>query len=359
MNGLGLHVQRRASRIILALGAFVCSPAFGEEPKSDAGAAPAAPTSAPASPTSQPAAAAEPVSPTIVAARELFREATNDFDAGRVADALEKFRRVASVRETAQVRFNIAKCEESLGMLATAMGDFELAERDAPLDAKGEEVARLAREHAGAIRAQVPRLIVVPPAGAPEGFSVTLDGERVPPASMNVPLPVDPGPHVVLASAPGRPPFRREVQVAPARSERVAVELAALPAGEEPIPSTHEGNPRRTAGVVLLGAGAALAVTSVVFVVLHNGNVSDINSACPTLDACLPSHQAAYDDARSAALRNEALAVTFGIASAVGVGLGIYFVASSGHRAQTPPPTAWLTPGAPGAPAGASLLGRF
>ena len=79
-----------------------------------------------------------------MAARELFRQGTEDADAGRFAEALEKFKRVAAVKETAAVRFNLARCEEALGKTGAALADFELAEREGRQDPKAEDVGKLA-----------------------------------------------------------------------------------------------------------------------------------------------------------------------------------------------------------------------
>jgi hypothetical protein len=48
-------------------------------------------------------------------ARALFAEALSDQEAGRTAMALEKYRRVAEVRDTAQVEYRIGTCLEGLG----------------------------------------------------------------------------------------------------------------------------------------------------------------------------------------------------------------------------------------------------
>src|SRR5205085_8512487 len=54
------------------------------------------------------------------AARELFQEAYKDEQEKRYDVALEKFRRVAAVKESAQVRYRIASVLESMNRLREA-----------------------------------------------------------------------------------------------------------------------------------------------------------------------------------------------------------------------------------------------
>ena len=117
---------------------------------------------------------AEPGASALVAARELFREAGQDADAGKFALALEKYRRVAAVKETGQVRFNIARCEEQLGQIASALADYELVERDMH-DAHGDaenELRGTSRERGNALRPRVPRLTLKGPLPQPPSFVV-------------------------------------------------------------------------------------------------------------------------------------------------------------------------------------------
>jgi hypothetical protein len=306
-------------------------------------------------------AAEEDVSPAaLVAARELFREATEDVDAGRFEVALEKFKRVAAVKETAAVRFNIGRCEESLGRSGTALADFELAEREAKGDAKGgDEIARLAHEHAATVRPKVPRLTLVVSPHPPEGLSVSLDGGRLSPGTLGVPLPLDPGPHTVDATAPGRPPFHAQVELQPGDTKRVALALGDASPVEEP--EVPPGNGRRTAGYVAMGGGVALGAAAVVFLVVHNSAVNDLNQACPDAKcAGITRNSTQANDLRdtqSRARLDQALAIGFGAASVVALGVGAYLVLSK--PASAPAPSAWIAPSAPGAPAGLSFHATF
>ena len=65
----------------------------------------------------------------------------------------------------------------------------------------------------------VPRLTVVPPAG---GATVVVlrDGEPLDPATAGAATPIDPGPHKVTATAPGKKPFSTEFRLGAGESKR-------------------------------------------------------------------------------------------------------------------------------------------
>src|SRR5260370_16479361 len=56
----------------------------------------------------------------LAVARKTFAQGVADQNAKRFEAALEEFRRVAAVRDTANVRFRIASCLEALGPMAKA-----------------------------------------------------------------------------------------------------------------------------------------------------------------------------------------------------------------------------------------------
>jgi hypothetical protein len=339
VNGLRRYVQRRLCfGLSASFAGFAAFGAFGV-----AGTASAA--------------EGGEVSPAaLVAARELFHEATEDVDAGRFGVALEKFKRVASVKETPAVRFNIGRCEESLGRTGTALADFELAEREARLDAKGEDIEKLAHDRAGALRPKVPRLTVLPPSPAIDGVAVMLDGAKLTSASFGVALPVDPGKHVVDATAPGRQAYHVDIELKAGDTKQVPLALDGAPDGDPAGPSSP-GRAQRTWGWIGIGTGAALALASVGFVFYNRSAVSDIQSICPDPKHCKDSRASEINAATDRANLGKTLSIAFGAGAAVAAGLGVYLLVSAPSSPQQP--AAWLTPSAPGAPAGVSLHATF
>ncbi len=321
------------------------------------------------------AAAAPPEvsSAEVVAARELFRDATADFDAERYEAALAKFRRVADVRETAQVRFNIAQCEERLGKLGSALGDYELAQRETTADAKGDETQRIARDHAESLRSQSPRLTVTLK-GFDSGAEVFLDGARLASVSVGIALPVDSGKHVVEVRASGYEPAKREVLAANGQKARVEIDRASLTTATDTAPSATSAaeandaapvtktHPLRPWGIVSLVTGAALGAGAVGFLASHNGAVTALNEACPG-GVCPQSRQTELQSKLDGASRDQSLSIGLTIGAGVAAVTGIVLIALPGRAdratraAQNS--SARVTLGAAGADVGASFTGSF
>ena len=316
-----------------------------------------APSAAPAQ-VPVPAEGANPAE--IVAARELFREGTEDADAGKFIDGLQKFKRVAAVKETAAVRFNIARCEEALGRTGAALADFELAAREGGQDAKAEDVAKLATQRADALRPRVPRLTVVPPAPAPEGMGVSLDGGRLASVTLAVGLPVDPGAHVVDATAPGRSPFHAELSLAAGETKRVELLLPPRdPVAPDPRPTEHaeRASSQDVWGWGLVGGGGAIAIASTVFLVLHNNAVADLNRECPG-GRCNTNlvDQSQVQTTESNARMYEGVSIGLLAAGALAIGGGVILIATTPRSAA---PAVSVTTGAAAAPAGLTLRASF
>src|SRR5688572_23019369 len=93
------------------------------------------------------------------AARDKFQKALALQTGGDWAGALALLKEVAAVRATPQVRFNIALCEENLGQLVAAVGDYELAAADAR-SADETEVVEEAARRLSELKGRVPKVVV-------------------------------------------------------------------------------------------------------------------------------------------------------------------------------------------------------
>src|SRR5271165_6796984 len=141
-------------------------------------------------------------------ARALFVQAEADEDGERWGEALEKLQAVARVKLTAGVRYHIALCEEHLGHLVRALGDYREAEDQARLE-NAQDVLRIVGNQVAALEPRVPRL-TVRVAPAVSEVALKLDGEPIGNAAIGAPMQVDPGVHYVVATAPDRPPAAAE-----------------------------------------------------------------------------------------------------------------------------------------------------
>ena len=145
----------------------------------------------------------------------LFDDAKALLAAGKVGEAcrkLEESRRIVALPGTV---LNLAACHEREGLAASAMAEFREARAMAERDHRDDRVA-FADEHMKALEPRVSTLVIVvgPEADRPE-LTVTRDGIVLGRAAWGARIPVDPGTHVVEATAPGKTRRRVEVRVGP------------------------------------------------------------------------------------------------------------------------------------------------
>jgi hypothetical protein len=289
-------------------------------------------------------------------AREQFSQALSLQTGGDWAGALALLKEVAAVKPTPQVRFNIALCEERLGRLVAALGDYELAASDAQAE-KSDQVGQEVDARLEALKARVPRVIVQRGDGA-DSATISLDGVSLGDSVLNIPLPADPGPHVVEAKALGFRPFKQAFRVAEQQTATVLVKLEPEPAAVEPHGAAPAPRPSsqnvRTIGFVVGGVGIASLIGSGVMFYLRHTTINDLDKQCGTdRQTCPESQRSAVDRGKLyTTLGDVTLAV-----GAVSVAVGATLVIAGGHSSEQA--SLSIAPGAAYANAGATLLGRF
>lgn len=286
------------------------------------------------------------------AARDKFQKALALQTGGDWAGALALLKEVAAVRSTPQVRFNIALCEENLGQLVAAVGDYELAAADAR-SADESEVVEEAARRLSELKGRVPKVVVERGVNA-DTATITLDGVALGDQVIGKSMNVDPGPHVITARAIGFDSFRATVRVDEAETKTIVVALTPI-AEPKPAPPPIPGGPAPEpsppiAAYVAGGIGVASLVTAGVMFGLAQGAKNDLDGACDAQLQCPPEMQDTYNRAETYATVGN---VTLGL-GIVGVGLGAFFYITH-ERDQV----SGLVPGAPGALAGGSYVGRF
>lgn len=232
-------------------------------------------------------------------ARERFKEGAASQAAGDFARALEAYKDVALVKSSAQVRFNIATCEEKLGDYLRAVGSYRLAASEATRS-NAKELGDAVQKALADFEPRIPMLLVKRGDGAAVA-EVTLDGRPLANPSIGVEFQVNPGPHTVGASASDRTPFKAEVTVADrdhlvvelvlkARPVAVAAVVAPIaPPPEPPPPPPPNTKPMRNAGFVTAGVGVVGLVISGAFFGLRQGAISTLNGECgATMMSCPP-----------------------------------------------------------------------
>ena len=149
------------------------------------------------------------------------------------------------------VLFTLAACEAKRGRIATAITRYEdYLEIVAALPAqqRTRQVARerAARKERDALEAQVPTLTVVVPASVPSHIVVKRDGEPMGKPSFGVPLPVDPGEHLVTVHSGSKDKALVTERVLLAPGEKRTVELpGSYREPAEPTPAGAGGRADR------------------------------------------------------------------------------------------------------------------
>lgn len=283
----------------------------------------------------------------------------------------------ASLRRASSVSalLNLALCQEHRGKVASAWATVERARaenRETRGEARRAELAKTADELATRLGPRLPRLRVSAPSTV--GARVTEDGRELP---VDSPVPLDPGTHELVLTAPGRPEVRRTVDLR--EGEVLAVELTfpAMPAEPspplaEPPPPASPAPSRRIGAAaapsaaplpvwtfVTAGVGLALAGVGIGF------GVDAANTSAALVDRCgedlVCDEDPGFDPEPDNDHKNRSLALAIGFGAAGGagivaglVGLGVSLALPASSQAPT---SVTLAP----TPGGAAVIvgGRF
>jgi hypothetical protein len=272
-----------------------------------------------------------------VGARVLFAEGRRLADAGRYAEACLEFDKSLRLDPGVGTSFNLADCEEHLGRTASAWARF----LDVAAATKLER-QRVARARAAALEPKLARLVVEVRAPA-AGQTVERDGAPLEAAAWGIAVPVDPGPHLIAARAPGKKDWTGSATV-PDGPGTTVVSVPALEArGDagprlapgsalstgEPAPlvdatasttatvaSTGPAGRRWSLPVLALGALGAVGVTTGAALALVVGSENDeAKSLCPGSSCRDVEEKARHDGLVEDARSHRVLA-------AVGAGVG-------------------------------------
>jgi hypothetical protein len=205
------------------------------------------------------------------AAQTAFDEAMKLMSQGRTAEACPKFAAAQRLDPGMATQFRLAECYEKIGQLASAWANYvEVA--DAAKAAKSKDREAFARKRATALESRLSRLtIIVPPALTTlQGLEIKRDGSLVDIALWGTAIPVDPGEHEVVATAPGKKPWLGK-GTAPEQPTRLAVTIPPLEdLPPPPLRATLELSPEgsspgggRSAVPAIVGVAVAVAAAAV------------------------------------------------------------------------------------------------
>jgi hypothetical protein len=261
-------------------------------------------------------------------ARALTLEGYEALDRKDFATAADRFRRADALYHVPTVALGLAHAEVGLGKLVSALATYSRIVREGvppgspPAFTKAVDDARREIE---ALTQRVPTVIItVRGADQPQ---VTVDGVEVPAAALGVKRPVDPGAHVVRATAPGFLPAEVSLSMLEGKTESVTLDLhrdasappppAAPPVAPPPAPPlpvvaapvappapppaapAEGGSTQRTLGFVGIGVGGAGLAIGAITGGLALAKHSDLIGKCPT-GHCAASQQASLGSEVSA-----------------------------------------------------------
>jgi hypothetical protein len=277
-------------------------------------------------------------------AAALFQEGREAAKRGDYTTACAKMEESYRLDAAHGTLINLADCQERLDHLATAAQRFqEAADKLDPNDDRLPAV----KQRIAALAPRVPKLIVELSTNAPVSTRVTRDGILIAPTSLKKALSLDPGPHVIVASADGREDRQYRIDAGAGRTEHVVVEPGP-PAGSEAAPGTTGAPasggraPLRIAGFVVGGVGLAFLGAAVGTGLVLPSKQSTVNQNCGPAAGLLPNHCNAtgFDAAQSGktlSAANTATWVVGGIAVATGVTLVVVgFVGKDKPAAPVP-----------------------
>jgi hypothetical protein len=286
-------------------------------------------------------------------AQQLFDSALADAGAGNLASACPKFLASQEADPKTSTLLNLASCYEKNGQTASAWGAFREAEGLA------RKVARVdwetaARSHAEALEPKLVRLSVqVPEASRVPGLVIVRDGAKLGAGEWGVAIPVDPGEHVVSASATGRAPWETRSSVREASVTVAIPVLEALPTEAMPPPAAAGGpdaltdraarsdtwwTPLRTAGVVIGGAGVIGVVTGGVLGLVAKSKYDNAHAQCTDGARGCPASAVSDSDSAYGLATGGTVVFVVGAAAALGGAALVLFSPPADAKTGSAPP---------------------
>jgi hypothetical protein len=308
-------------------------------------------------------ATAQAVNP---AAVQLFEDGRKLMAAGKYAEACPKFEESARLTAGVGTLMNLAKCYQALGRTASAWSAY----KEAGFLAKklhDDDRGPLAEKEAAALEPTLVKLQINAAAEVP-GLTIKRDGQDVGKGALGTAIPVDPGQHIIEATAPGYNIWQTTVTV-PKQGQVPPLTIPALVAKPvEEDPNAPKANTTlRNVGFAVGGVGAAGLVVGGVFGGLAAGGAGSLKSgACSTKNGMgqfVCSSTTAQSD--HAAVNTKALVSTIGIsagAALLGTGVILFVVSRpSAKKDEAAPakPAARLLPSFGPQGGGLDLVGSF
>jgi tetratricopeptide (TPR) repeat protein len=268
-------------------------------------------------------------------AQALFEEGRSLLQQQQYEKACPKFEESQRLGPASGTLLNLGECYAKLGKTASAWAAFKEA-IPAAHSAGQADREQFARERIAEIEPKLVKLsvdVTRPP--APQ-LVVKRDGVVLGEAAWGTPVPVDPGSHVVEASAPGKATWKTTVEVRSAPSTSVVV--PALESAHDD--ATSDGSKslltQRNIGLGVAGIGVVAVAIGAVFGLNAISTNDSAKSHCRDGNLCDPTGLDDLDSARSQAT----LSTVFFVGGAAALGAGAYLFFTAPHVEVAPAVTA-------------------
>jgi hypothetical protein len=187
----------------------------------------------------------------------LFEEGRKLLNAGNPAGACAKFDEAIKLEPDAPgTMLNLGLCNEQLNKYRTALFWFRKAQARA-FETGLPDYEEAAKQHTADLAGKVATIKLEFASPAPEGTRVRIDGQEVSPAEY-LSVEVDPGPHTLVAGAPGHKIFSRDFNVEGRGGQTLTIELVE---GDNSVVVDPGSGRRKVAVATVVGGGALMGAS--------------------------------------------------------------------------------------------------
>lgn len=269
-------------------------------------------------------------------AEMLFFTARGLMEAGRYPEACAKLTESYRLDPAAGTLLNLAVCNEKIGKIASAWGEFHDSIAEAR-KANRADREQLATERLKVIEPELPFLTikVSPDVRAITGLQITRNGLPLQAAAWDTELPVDPGRVEVIEEAPGYKPKTLYVTIANKQHATLAAEPLELAPVVRPAPPFW--TTKREIGAIVFGVGLVAAGVGTYFGVQAINDKKSSDSGCPN-DSIGVQHctSAGVSSMNNAITEAWVADIAIGVGAAAGLVGAFLFATGGAHESPAP-----------------------
>jgi hypothetical protein len=279
------------------------------------------------------------------AARSFATDGLAAYNAGQYEKAIDLFSRAEALVHAPPHQLYIARASVKVGKLVHAKELYVKITREelgsgAP-KAFADAQASAASELAG-IEARIPKVTINVTGAGAASAKVTMDGAEVPAALIGAPQPVDPGAHVLRATAEGyQPASDVRLDIAEKASESATL-VVDTPVRTEPVAtvttSTKSEGPsgfRKVSPFLAFGVGVAGIAVGTVFMFKNRGDRDDADAICAG-GRCPSARRSEIEDLDQSADKAETLSlIGYGVGAAGIIAGAVLLIVNGASSSET------------------------